>query len=90
MNIKLKESPLHLSRHMGEIAILIRIIKMCLFHKKLVTLGFIGVFGLVSSQLWLPYLLGTSVDTAYEKINSESNDFSSLWILAISIISVSA
>ena len=63
---------------------------MCLFHKKLVILGFIGVFGLVSSQLWLPYLLGTSVDTAYEKINSESNDFSSLWILAISIISVSA
>ena len=90
MNIKLKESPLHLSGHMGEIAILIRIIKMCLFHKKFVTLGFIGVFGLVSSQLWLPYLLGTSVDTAYEKINSESNDFSSLWILAISIISVSA
>ncbi len=63
---------------------------MCLFHKRLVTFGFIGVFGLVSSQLWLPYLLGTSVDTAYEKINSESNDFSSLWILAISIISVSA
>ena len=63
---------------------------MCLSHKKLVILGFIGVFGLVSSQLWLPYLLGTSVDTAYEKINSESNDFSSLWILAISIISVSA
>ena len=90
MNIKLKESPLHLSGHLGEVAILIRIIKMCLFHKKLVTLGFIGVFGLVSSQLWLPYLLGTSVDTAYEKINSESNDFSSLWILAISIISVSA
>ena len=90
MNIKLKESPLHLSGHLGELAILIRIIKMCLFHKRLVTLGFIGVFGLVSSQLWLPYLLGTSVDTAYEKINSESNDFSSLWILAISIISVSA
>ena len=90
MNIKLKESPLHLSGHLGEVTILIRIIKMCLFHKKLVILGFIGVFGLVSSQLWLPYLLGTSVDTAYEKINSESNDFSSLWILAISIISVSA
>ena len=90
MNIKLKESPLHLTGHLGEVTILIRIIQMCLSHKKLVILGFIGVFGLVSSQLWLPYLLGTSVDTAYEKINSESNDFSSLWILAISIISVSA
>ena len=90
MNIKLKESPLHLTGHLGEVTILIRIIQMCLSHKKLVILGFIGVFGLVSSQLWLPYLLGTSVDTAYEKINSESNDFSSLWILAISIITVSA
>ncbi len=89
MNIKIKHSPLHLSGHIGEVAILVRIIKMCLSYRKLVTLGFIGVFGLVSSQLWLPYLLGTSVDTAYEKINSESRDFSSLWILAISIVSVS-
>jgi len=89
VNIKTKHSPLHLSGHIGEVAILVRIIKMCLSYRKLVTLGFIGVFGLVSSQLWLPYLLGTSVDTAYEKINSESRDFSSLWILAISIVSVS-
>ncbi len=89
MDIKLKESPLHLSGHLGEVTILVRIIKMCLFYRRLIILGFIGVFGLVSSQLWLPYLLGTSVDTAYEKINSGSKDFSSLWILAISIISVS-
>jgi len=90
VNIKLKESPLHLSDHLGELTILIRIVKMCFGYKKLILLGFIGVFGLISSQLWLPYLLGTSVDTAYEKINSGSKDFSALWILAISIISVSA
>ncbi|MEC7880987.1 MAG: ABC transporter transmembrane domain-containing protein, partial [Chloroflexota bacterium] len=90
MNLKSNQSPLHLSGHLNEITILVRIIKMCLSYRKLIVLGFIGVFGLISSQLWLPYLLGTSVDTAYEKINSESKDFSSLWILAISIISVSA
>ena len=90
MNIKLKPAPLHLSNHLNELTILVRIVKMCLSYRKLVLLGFIGVFGLVSSQLWLPYLLGTSIDTTYEKINSESKDFSSLWILAISIIFVSS
>jgi len=90
VNIKLKPAPLHLSNHLNELTILVRIVKMCLSYRKLVLLGFIGVFGLVSSQLWLPYLLGTSIDTTYEKINSESKDFSSLWILAISIIFVSS
>tara|TARA_E500000081_G_C6117392_1_gene345981 strand:- start:228 stop:1898 length:1671 start_codon:yes stop_codon:yes gene_type:complete len=43
----------------------------------------------VGSQLWLPYLLGTSVDRAYEKLSTNSNDFNILWILASFIILVS-
>ena len=62
---------------------------MCFKYKRLITFGFIGVAGLVGSQLWLPYLLGTSVDRAYEKISTNSNDFSILWILASFIILVS-
>lgn len=89
MNIKLKESPLHLSDHMGELAILIRIIKMCFNYKKLIIFGFFAVTGLVTSQLWIPYLLGTSVDTAYAKVSTSSKDFRSLWILALTIIIVS-
>ena len=69
MNIKFK-SPLHLNSHIGELTVLIRIFKMCFKYKKLITLGFLGVGGLVGSQLWIPYLLGTSVDRAYEKISS--------------------
>ena len=88
MNIKFK-SPLHLNSHIGELTILIRIFKMCFKYKRLITFGFIGVAGLVGSQLWLPYLLGTSVDRAYEKISTNSNDFSILWILASFIILVS-
>ena len=88
MNIKFK-SPLHLNSHIGELTVLIRIFKMCFKYKRLITLGFIGVAGLVGSQLWLPYLLGTSVDRAYEKISTDSNDFSILWILASFIIFVS-
>ena len=90
MNIKSKESPLHLSDHIGELAILIRIIKMCFIYKKLIIFGFIAVTGLVTSQLWIPYLLGTSIDTAYAKVSTSSKDFSSLWILALTIIFVSA
>lgn len=88
MNIKFK-SPLHLNSHIGELAILIRIVKMCFKYKRLIILGFTGVIGLVGSQLWLPYLLGTSVDRAYEKISTNSNDFNILWILASFIILVS-
>ena len=62
---------------------------MCFKYKKLITLGFLGVGGLVGSQLWIPYLLGTSVDRAYEKISSNSTDFNILWILASLIIFVS-
>tara|TARA_Y100000817_G_scaffold157570_1_gene123259 strand:- start:1659 stop:3386 length:1728 start_codon:yes stop_codon:yes gene_type:complete len=62
---------------------------MCFKYKKLITLGFLGVGGLVGSQLWIPYLLGTSVDRAYEKISSDSTDFNILWILASLIIFVS-
>ena len=88
MNIKFK-SPLHLNSHIGELAVLIRIFKMCFKFKKLIILGFIGVGGLVGSQLWIPYLLGTSVDRAYEKISSNSSDLNILWILAFFIIIVS-
>ena len=88
MNIKFK-SPLHLNSHIGELTVLIRIFKMCFKYKKLITLGFLGVGGLVGSQLWIPYLLGTSVDRAYEKISSNSSDFNILWILASLIIFVS-
>ena len=88
MNIKFK-SPLHLNSHIGELTVLIRIFKMCFKYKKLITLGFLGVGGLVGSQLWIPYLLGTSVDRAYEKISSDSTDFNILWILASLIIFVS-
>ena len=88
MNIKFK-SPLHLNSHIGELTVLIRIVKMCFKYKRLIILGFTGVIGLVGSQLWLPYLLGTSVDRAYEKISTNSNDFSILWILASFIILVS-
>ena len=88
MNIKFK-SPLHLNSHIGELTVLIRIFKMCFKYKKLITFGFLGVGGLVGSQLWIPYLLGTSVDRAYEKISSNSTDFSILWILASLIIFVS-
>ena len=88
MNIKFK-SPLHLNSHIGEFAVLIRIVKMCFKYKRLIILGFIGVAGLVGSQLWLPYLLGTSVDRAYEKISTNSNDLNILWILAFFILLVS-
>ena len=88
MNIKFK-SPLHLNSHISELTVLIRIFKMCFKYKKLITFGFLGVGGLVGSQLWIPYLLGTSVDRAYEKISSNSTDFSILWILASLIILVS-
>ena len=88
VNIKFR-SPLHLNSHIGELTVLIRIFKMCFKYKRLITFGFIGVAGLVGSQLWLPYLLGTSVDRAYEKISTNSNDFSILWILASFIILVS-
>jgi len=88
VNIKFK-SPLHLNSHIGELTVLIRIFKMCFKFKKLITFGFLGVGGLVGSQLWIPYLLGTSVDRAYEKISSNSTDFSILWILASLIIFVS-
>ena len=88
MNIKFK-SPLHLNSHIGELAVLTRIFKMCFKYKRLISLGFIGVAGLVGSQLWLPYLLGTSVDRAYEKLSTNSNDFNILWILASFIILVS-
>ena len=88
MNIKFK-SPLHLNSHIGELTVLIRIFKLCFKFKKLIILGFIGVGGLVGSQLWIPYLLGTSVDRAYEKISSNSSDLNILWILAFFIIFVS-
>jgi len=88
VNIKFK-SPLHLNSHIGELTVLIRIFKMCFKFKKLIILGFIGVGGLVGSQLWIPYLLGTSVDRAYEKISSNSSDLNILWILAFFIIFVS-
>ena len=88
MNIKFK-SPLHLNSHISELTVLIRIFKLCFKYKKLITFGFLGVGGLVGSQLWIPYLLGTSVDRAYEKISSNSTDFSILWILASLIIFVS-
>ena len=88
MNIKFKP-PLHLNSHIGEFTVLIRIFKMCFKYKRLISLGFIGVAGLVGSQLWLPYLLGTSVDRAYEKISTDSNDLNILWILASLIIFVS-
>ncbi len=88
MNIKFK-SPLHLNSHIGELTVLTRIFKMCFKYKRLISLGFIGVAGLVGSQLWLPYLLGTSVDRAYEKISTNSNDLNILWILASLIILVS-
>ena len=88
MNIKFK-SPLHLNSHIGELSVLTRIFKMCFKYKRLISLGFIGVAGLVGSQLWLPYLLGTSVDRAYEKLSTDSNDFNILWILASFIILVS-
>ena len=88
MNIKFR-SPLHLNSHIGELTVLIRIFKMCFKYKRLITFGFIGVAGLVGSQLWLPYLLGTSVDRAYDKLSTNSNDFSILWILASFIILVS-
>tara|TARA_E500000331_G_scaffold332098_1_gene355011 strand:+ start:1155 stop:2960 length:1806 start_codon:yes stop_codon:yes gene_type:complete len=88
VNIKFK-SPLHLNSHIGELAVLTRIFKMCFKYKRLISLGFIGVAGLVGSQLWLPYLLGTSVDRAYEKLSTNSNDFNILWILASFIILVS-
>jgi len=88
VNIKFK-SPLHLNSHIGELSVLIRIFKMCFKFKKLIILGFIGVGGLVGSQLWIPYLLGTSVDRAYEKISSNSSDLNILWILAFFIIFVS-
>ena len=88
MNIKFK-SPLHLNSHISELTVLIRIFKMCFKYKKLITFGFLGVGGLVGSQLWIPYLLGTSVDRAYEKISSNSTDFSILGILASLSIFVS-
>jgi len=88
VNIKFKP-PLHLNSHIGEFTVLIRIFKMCFKYKRLISLGFIGVAGLVGSQLWLPYLLGTSVDRAYEKISTDSNDLNILWILASLIIFVS-
>jgi len=88
VNIKFK-TPLHLNSHIGEISVLTRIFKMCFKYKKLITFGFIGVAGLVGSQLWLPYLLGTSVDRAYEKLSTNSNDLNILWILASLIILVS-
>ena len=88
MNIKFK-TPLHLNSHIGEISVLTRIFKMCFKYKKLITFGFMGVAGLVGSQLWLPYLLGTSVDRAYEKLSTNSNDLNILWILASFIILVS-
>ena len=88
MNIKFK-SPLHLNSHIGELTVLIRIVKMCFKYKKLFIFGFLGGAGLVGSQLWIPYLLGTSVDRAYEKISSNSSDFNILWILASLIIFVS-
>ena len=67
MNIKFK-SPLHLNSHIGEITVLIRIFKMCFKYKKLITFGFLGVGGLVGSQLWIPYLLGTSVVEHMKKL----------------------
>tara|TARA_B100000941_G_scaffold272511_1_gene232082 strand:+ start:13653 stop:15458 length:1806 start_codon:yes stop_codon:yes gene_type:complete len=88
VNIKFK-SPLHLNSHIGELTVLIRIVKMCFKYKKLFIFGFLGGAGLVGSQLWIPYLLGTSVDRAYEKISSNSSDFNILWILASLIIFVS-
>ena len=86
MNIKLKESPLFLSGHLGELAILIRIIKLCLKYKKLIILGILGVIGVIASQLWIPFLLGTSIDTVYSEIRTGGDDFSPLWILSIYII----
>ncbi|MCS5622710.1 MAG: ABC transporter transmembrane domain-containing protein, partial [Candidatus Marinimicrobia bacterium] len=86
MNIKLKESPLFLSGHLGELAILVRIIKLCLRYKKLIILGILGVIGVITSQLWIPFLLGTSIDTVYFEIRTGGDDFSPLWILSIYII----
>ena len=81
-----KRAPLHLKDHLGELAIISRIVQMCFKYKNLIVYGFIGVIGIVSSQLFIPYLLGTSVDAAYKEISSDNSNFEILLPLAVAII----
>ena len=50
----------HLS-HKKEFEVLKRITKMCFVYKKYISLGILGVIGIVIAQLFLPLLLGNNI-----------------------------
>ncbi|MBM31804.1 MAG: multidrug ABC transporter [Chloroflexi bacterium] len=75
----------HLS-HKKEFEVLKRITKMCLRYKKYISLGVFGVFGIVASQLYLPFLLGNGIDKSIEIISSGSSKLNDLYIVGFLII----
>ena len=54
----------------------IRIIKMALKQKLLLVFGVITIFGAAGFQLWIPILLGSSVDIAMDVFSAENADVS--------------
>ncbi|MBA30856.1 MAG: multidrug ABC transporter [Dehalococcoidia bacterium] len=75
----------HLS-HKKEFEVLKRITKMCFKYKKYIFLGITGVIGIVSAQLYLPFLLGNGIDKSIEIIASGSSKFNDLYLVGFLII----
>mgnify|MGYP001349339604 CR=1 FL=1 len=79
------ENLTHLS-HKKEFEVLKRIIKMCLEYKKYISLGILGVIGIVTAQLFLPLLLGNGIDKSIEIISSGSSNFTGLYLIGAMVV----
>ena len=75
----------HLS-HKKEFEVLKRITKMCFEYKKYISLGILGVIGIVIAQLFLPLLLGNGIDKSIEIISSGSSNFTGLYLIGAMIV----
>lgn len=68
----------------------IRIIKMALKQKLLLVFGVITIFGAAGFQLWIPILLGSSVDIAMDVFSAENADVSDQLIFSGVLLLISS
>ena len=68
----------------------IRIIKMALKQKLHLVFGVITIFGAAGFQLWIPILLGSSVDIAMDVFSAENADVSDQLIFSGVLLLISS
>ena len=67
-----------------------RIIRMALKQRLLLLFGVITIFGAAGFQLWIPFLLGSSVDIALDVFSAENVDASDQLILSGILLLISS